>query len=145
MKTSPRLFLSLAAWGWACAIPATAQNIPKPVAEAFPLGSVRLLDGPFKQAQELDRKFLLEIDADRLLVPFREVAKLPVTKTRYGGWESRGLNGHSLGHYLSACALMFSATGDVRFKERVDYVVAQLAEIQAANKNGYVAGIPEQL
>ncbi len=145
MKTSPHLLLSLAALGWASVISAAAQNLPKPAASAFPLHSVRLLDGPFKQAQELDRKFLLEIDADRLLVPFREVAKLPVTKPRYGGWESRPLSGHSLGHYLSACSLMFAATGDTRLKERADYVVAQLAEIQAANANGYVAGVPENL
>lgn len=126
---------------------ARAANLtpPKPVAEPFPLGAVRLLDGPFRQAQELDRAFLLAIDADRLLVPFREVANLPVTTERYGGWESRPLSGHSLGHYLSACAQMFAATGDARLKDRVDYVVAQLAAIQAVNGHGYVAGVPEKL
>ena len=50
--------------------------------------------------------------------------------------------GHSLGHYLSACALMFAATGDVRFRERVNYIVAELDECQRANGNGYVAAIP---
>jgi DUF1680 family protein len=124
---------------------AAVNDVVKPAASAFPLDAVRLLDGPFHHAQELDKKFLLEIDADRLLVPFREVAKLPVTKKRYGGWESRDLNGHSLGHYLSACSLMFAATGDARLKSRVDHVVSQLAEIQAANGDGYVAGIPEKL
>ena len=127
------------------AAPAAVRDAFGATATAFPLDAVRLLDGPFRRAQELDRKFLLEIDADRLLVPFREVAGLPVTKKRYGGWESRDLNGHSLGHYLSACALMYASTGDARLKDRVDYVVNQLAEIQAAHGNGYVAGIPEKL
>jgi len=34
----------------------------------FDLTEVRLLDGPFKDAQERDHKYLRELDADRLLV-----------------------------------------------------------------------------
>lgn len=33
----------------------------------FPLGDVELLDGPFKHAQELNLKVLMEYDVDRLL------------------------------------------------------------------------------
>ena len=36
-------------------------------AAAFDLRDVRLLDGPFKHAEDLDRQYLLSLDADRLL------------------------------------------------------------------------------
>ena len=37
----------------------------------FPLTDVRLLDGPFKQAQRLDAEYLLSLEPDRLLHTFR--------------------------------------------------------------------------
>lgn len=39
---------------------------------------------------------------------------------------------------------MYAASGDVRFKERVDYIVRELAECQYARKTGYVGGIPDE-
>lgn len=50
--------------------------------------------------------------------------------------------GHSLGHYLSACALAWASTGDPQFLDRVNYMVDELAECQKANGDGYVAAIP---
>lgn len=111
-------------------------------AEPFPLSQVKLLDGPFKQAMDLDGKYILSLEPDRLLSWFRKEAGLQPKAAVYGGWESSGLAGHTLGHYLSACSLMYASTGDVRFKDRVDYVVSQLAECQEANSNGYIAAIP---
>jgi DUF1680 family protein len=111
-------------------------------AEAFPLAEVRLLNGPFKHAQELDHQYLLQLQADRLLAWYRKEAGLPEKATVYGGWESKGVAGHTLGHYLSACSEMYVATGDKRLRERVDYIVRELALCQQANGNGYVAAIP---
>ena len=54
----------------------------------FDLHQVRLLDGPFKDAQERDHKYLLELDADRLLHAFRVTAGLPSTAQPLGGWEA---------------------------------------------------------
>ena len=48
-------------------------------AEPFRLEDVRLLDGPFRHAMELDRKYLLSLDPDRLLHVFRINAGLPST------------------------------------------------------------------
>ena len=45
-------------------------------ARAFRLEDVRLLDGPFKSAMELDRQYLLSLDVDRLLHNFRINADL---------------------------------------------------------------------
>jgi DUF1680 family protein len=125
--------------------------IPMPACP-FPLNAVRLLPGLFKEAQEADEKFLLQTDGSRLLAPYREVAGLPATHRRYGGWEDLdkrdrigGPRGHSLGHYLSACAQMYAATGNPEYKRRVDSIVSQLAGIQAAYGNGYISGQPEEL
>ena len=109
----------------------------------FPLQDVRLLDGPFREAMRRDQAYLLSLDADRLLHSFRVTAGLPSTAKPYGGWEDpKGeLRGHSLGHYLSACALMFASTGDEKLKAQADTIVAELARCQQAlPKQGYNAG-----
>ena len=58
---------------------------------------------------ELDEKYLLALDVDRLLHTFRLNAGLPSTARPLGGWEEPKveLRGHFTGHYLSACALMY--------------------------------------
>lgn len=109
----------------------------------FRLKDVRLLDGPFKKAMDLDAKYLLDLQSDRLLSRFREYAGLKPKGKIYGGWEGRGISGHTLGHYLSACAMMYAASGDERFLDRVNYIVDELALCQQAHGNGYVGGLPE--
>jgi DUF1680 family protein len=115
-------------------------------AQAFDLRQVRLLDGPFKHAQELDRKYLLELDPDRLLHTFRLNAGLPSSAQPLGGWEEPKceLRGHFTGHYLTACALMYASTGDPALKAKVDAVVAGLAECQAKLGSGYLSAFPEE-
>ena len=113
---------------------------PARAAELFPLQDVRLLPSPFLEAQDTDRSYLLALDADRLLAPFRREAGLPVLKPSYGNWESSGLDGHMGGHYLSALSLMWAATGDGTVRERLDYFVQELKKAQA--EDGYLGGIP---
>ena len=107
----------------------------------FELEDVRLLDGPFKHALELNRQALLRYEPDRLLARFRLEAGLEAKVEHYAGWESRTVSGHSLGHHLSACALTYAATGDERFKQRVDSIVDELARCQEAHGDGYVSAI----
>ncbi len=111
--------------------------------QQFPPRDVRLLAGPFRQAMELDAKYLLRLEPDRLLSGFRSEAGLKPKADKYGGWESQGIAGHTLGHYLSACSRMYQDTGNPEFLDRVNYTVAQLAECQTANGDGYVAAIPD--
>ena len=105
-------------------------------ARSFDLADVRLLDGPFKKAMQLDSAYLLRLEPDRFLSWFRKEAGLKPKGEVYGGWEARGVAGHSLGHYLSACAMAFASTGDERFRERINYIVAELELCQRANGNG---------
>lgn len=114
-------------------------------AYSFDLKDVKLLDGsPFKDAMSRDAAYLLTIEPDRLLHRFHQNAGLPPKGAVYGGWESEGLSGHTLGHYLSACSMMFASTGDHRFKERVDYIVDELERCQLARKTGYIGAIPNE-
>jgi DUF1680 family protein len=109
----------------------------------FDLGQVRLLDGPFQQAQQRDLKYLLSLDPDRLLHNFRVTAGLPSSAKPLGGWEAPNceVRGHSVGHYLSACALMYAGTGNEPIKARAVGIVAELAKCQAAlPRQGYHPG-----
>ena len=73
-----------------------AQNKLYP--DQFPLSDVRLLDGPFKHARDLNLEVLLKYDVDRLLAPYRKEAGLPEKASSYPNWD--GLDGHVGGHYL---------------------------------------------
>jgi len=110
--------------------------------QPFPLSDVRLLDGPFHDAQRLDLNYLLSLDADRLLAGYRNNAGLPSKAPPYGGWESKALCGHTLGHYLSACSMMFATTADDRLRDRVKYIVGELAVCQQAAPDGFLGGMP---
>lgn len=110
--------------------------------QPFNLSEVRLLGGPFKQAQETDKKYMLSLDADRLLAPYLKEAGLKPKAPSYGNWENTGLDGHIGGHYLSALALMYASTGDAKVKDRMEYMIAELDKCQVKNGDGYLAGIP---
>src|SRR5437899_8892490 len=139
----------LACVGLAAVTPRVAGKAPL-AATPFPLQQVRLLHGPFRQARLLAAQSLLGLDPDRLLHNFRVNAGLPSSAKPLGGWEAPDveLRGHSVGHYLSALALMYASTGDSRFKERADLMVAELGRIQDAQAKrfhpGYLSAFPEE-
>jgi DUF1680 family protein len=111
-------------------------------AYAFELSQVKLLDGLYKKAMAADANYLLEIEPDRLLSRFREYSGLEPKGKIYGGWESATISGHTLGHYLSACSMMYASTGDKRFLDRVNYIVDELALCQQKKGTGFVGGFP---
>jgi DUF1680 family protein len=136
----------------ACVIlPASAQNETPAQLESdktiklhpISLNHVRLTGGPLKAAQDADAKYLLELEPDRMLAFLRQRAGLKPKAEGYGGWDGpgRNLTGHIAGHYLSAVSLMWAATGDVQFKERANYIVDQLKEIQDAQGDGYIGAL----
>jgi len=109
----------------------------------FSLTQVKLLDGPFLHATELDAKTLLNYMPDRLLSRFYTEAGLKPKAPQYMGWENETIAGHSLGHYLSACSMMFQTTGDSSFLKRVNYIVSELKYLQDADGNGYIGAFPK--
>ncbi len=108
---------------------------------AAPLQAVRLKPSLFLESLQTNRRYLLELEPDRLLHNFLQYAGLPAKGEVYGGWEGDTIAGHSLGHYLSALSKMSAQTGDAELRKRVDYIVAELARAQAKDADGYVGGL----
>jgi len=108
---------------------------------AVPLQAVRLKPSLFLDSLVTNRRYLFELEPDRLLHNFLQYAGLPPKGAVYGGWEGDTIAGHTLGHYLSALALLYAQTGDAEAKRRIDYIVAELARAQAQDKDGYVGGL----
>src|SRR5690606_23824379 len=44
--------------------------------------------------------------------------------------------------YLTALSLAYASTGDKKYRDRLDYVLAKLEEAQKAHGNGYLGGVP---
>src|SRR5258708_6380955 len=119
-------------------VPVVAKPAVEPAGklavDPFCLLEVKLLDSPFKQGMDLNASYLLSLEPDRFLHYFRVNAGLKPKAPTYGGWESPPTGaGRCLGHYLSALSLQYRASGDSRFKERVDYIVSELAICQQTN------------
>jgi uncharacterized protein len=110
---------------------------------AFPLSSVQLLNSQFKEAQQTDMQYMLQLDPDRLLAPFLKEAGIPPRKENYGNWENTGLDGHIGGHYLSALSTMYAATGNKEVLRRLNYMIGWLDSCQRKDGKGYVSGVPD--
>jgi uncharacterized protein len=110
-------------------------------ASALPLGDVRLDPSPFKNAVDVNLRYLLSLEPDRLLHHFLKGAGLEPRAPAYGGWESNTIAGHTLGHYLSALALIHAQTGEAEPKRRAAYVVAELVRAQEKRGDGYVGAL----
>ena len=131
-----------------CALSAgSALAQDKLYADEFPLGDVTLLEGPLKQARDLNVQTLLQYDCDRLLAPYRKEAGLEPKAKPYPNWD--GLDGHVGGHYLTAMAIN-AATGSQECRQRMEYMLAELqlcADANARNHpewgKGYVGGVPD--
>lgn len=59
------------------------------------------------------------------------------------------MDGHVAGHYLSAMAMNYAATGNLECKRRMEYIIQELKECQEANgekypdwAKGYAGAVP---
>ena len=122
-------------------------GLSSPPIETFPLEHVRLSPGRLRDAEELNARYLLSLPQNRLLHTFRVNAGLPSSAAPVGGWEKPDceLRGHFTGHYLSACALSYAATGQEVFRTRANAMVTELARCQKALGSGYLSAFPEEL
>lgn len=109
----------------------------------FDFNSVKLTDSYERNAFELEVKYLKSLDADRLLKGFCDIGGVESDAVLYGGWETSAIQGHTMGHYLSAVSKAYAACGDTELKSIADHVVDMLAECQNGS-SGYLAAIPEE-
>jgi hypothetical protein len=106
----------------------------------FSYSEVELLDGPMRRQFEENHARFLNLDDDRLLKVFRQVAGLPAPGEDMGGWyDLTGFSlehndfhgfiaGHSFGQYLSALARSYAVTGSEATKAKVNRLVKGYAE-----------------
>ena len=114
----------------------------------FPLTSVRLTPGIFREQAEINSRYLDSLSVDRLLHSFRLTAGISSTATPYKGWEEPTceLRGHfSGGHFLSAVALASATSGNDVLKRKGDAVVSGLAQCQKKNATGYLSAFPTDI
>lgn len=151
MKNLKELILlsSLVLFLGSCGKNSSVKNDPYMKAEQvmipFSLSDVELTDSPFKNAMDLDEKWILGFEADRLLAGFLIEAGLEPKAPRYGGWEGGALSGQSFGHYLSACALMYAATGNPELLQRIEYSIAELDTCQQKIGTGQLSSYPNSI
>ena len=130
--------LSLAGPALAKVAKSPAQTLVR--ARPVPLSDVRLKPSIWADAVAANHAYLLSLSSDRLLHNFRKFAGLQPRAPRYGGWEDQAIAGHTLGHYMSALALMYAQTGDEQLRQRLRAIAGDLAEVQRARGDGYIGG-----
>lgn len=141
-KLKPMIKYSFAAILLGASLSVSAQVTTQPKLEAFKLQDVKLLPGVFKNAENVDLRYILEMKPDRLLAPYLREAGLKPKAESYGNWENGGLDGHIGGHYLTALALMYASNGNQEALKRLNYMIDELKKCQDANGDGYVGGVP---
>jgi len=115
-------------------------------------GQVTIYDAELLRRRNENREYLLRLKTENLLINYALEAGV---STGYGdfdhtklhnGWESPvcQLRGHFLGHWLSAAAMNYAATGDIVIKARADEIVNKLAFYQKENGGQWVCSIPEK-
>jgi uncharacterized protein len=138
-----RLVAGTSAWLASSGFARRILQPPDVTARPLPLTAVRLTGGPLKHAQDMSGAYLLSLDPDRMLAFYRVRAGLAPKAPGYTGWDADGrqLTGHIAGHHLSGVSLMWAATGEVRFKQRADYIVAELKAVQDKNGDGFAGAL----
>jgi hypothetical protein len=125
----------------------------------MPRGDVKLLGGVFSDRFRLNRAYVASLKSDNLLQNYYLEAGLRQwtlgnqppgppggDDARHWGWETPAceVRGQFLGHWLSAAAQIFAATGDAELKLRADAIVAELGACQQKNGREWCSPIPEK-
>ncbi len=126
-------------------LPAWAASEKSLVAVSTPLttfayADVQLLDGPMKRQFEENHARFQNLDDDRMLKVFRQVAGLAAPGEDMGGWydltgfslegnDFRGfIAGHSFGQYVSALARAYAVTGSEATRAKISRLVKGYGE-----------------
>ena len=124
--------------GWAAVDRGTVAT--NTLLTTFAYSEVELFDSPMKRQFEENHARFLNLDDDRLLKVFRQVAGLPAPGEDMGGWyDLTGFSlehndfhgfiaGHSFGQYLSGLARAYAVTGSEPTRAKVNRLVKGYAE-----------------
>lgn len=121
---------------------AVSDKVKKAVRD-FPYGTVKIKEKYKENAFKRELIYLRSLDCDRLMAGFYETAGLTPKKERYQGWEVTEIQGHTLGHYLTAVSQAYGYTKDEDLLERLIYMSAGLEECQ--REDGFLFASPEKI
>ena len=111
-----------------------------PPLSTLPYSAVQLQDGPMKRQFVENHERFLNLDNDRMLKVYRQVAGLPAPGEDMGGWYDltgfsleRGdfhgfIAGHSFGQYVSGLARAYAVTGSEPTRAKINRLVKGYAE-----------------
>lgn len=118
--------------------------------------AVHLLPGLFKEREEVNRNYLMELSNQALLqnfyleagfvLPGLQVVDDPTTANLHWGWEAPTcqLRGHFLGHYLSAAAALSAMNDDEELHAKLNVIIKELERCQKQCGGKWLAPIPEK-
>lgn len=121
----------------------------------FENGTVKLSDGIFKERENTNRNYLLELKTKNLLQNFYLQAGVPLENAgilndlnnvdMHFGWESTScqLRGHFLGHWLSAASMLYATYKDNELLNRINQIINELEYLQELNGGKWIGSIPE--
>lgn len=121
----------------------------------FENGTVKLSDGIFKERENTNRNYLLELKNKNLLQNFYLQAGVPLENAgilndlnnvdMHFGWESTScqLRGHFLGHWLSAASMLYATYKDNELLNRINQIINELEHLQELNGGKWIGSIPE--
>jgi len=128
---------------------------PRWVVKPFPLHRVSITSGTiFAEKRDRVLQYAAAYPVDRILHNFRVTAGLPTPpgSAPPGGWDDAtgNLRGHFSGHLLTMLTQAYAATGSALYRDKVNFVVAELARCQQAlaasgqySHPGFLAAYPE--
>jgi DUF1680 family protein len=128
-------------------LPLTAHAANIDLLQQFDMEQVTITDPYHANALNKEIAYLQAIDRNRLLVGFRQAAGLSTSYSLYGGWENSLIQGHTMGHYMTALAQAYkntrsNATVNADLKNRIDTIISELLSCQNKNGNGYLFATP---
>ena len=118
------------------------------------LENVQMKDDLWVTAMDKNLRFLLDMQADRVLAGFRRSAAIETNVPPYGGWEDSLIAGHAVGHYFSALAMAICVlrgklsedkdnevvSTDLKLlEEKADVIVSGLLACQKKVGNGFLS------
>ncbi len=113
--------------------------------EDYPMSAVEMKNSYLSNANDKMKAYLMDIDLDRYVAGFREMAGIEHDAEPYGGWENSLIAGHSVGDYITALAqeYAYSEAGepDAAVIEKLNALVDALSEVQI-KEDGIVQGQP---
>jgi len=119
------------------------------------ISQVQLTGSIFKERENLNKAYLLELDSECLLQNFYFEAGICTANSRvhdpenikmHWGWESPScqLRGHFLGHWLSAASMLTGTYKDDFLKAKLNHIIDELERCQQLNGGKWVGSIPEK-